>query len=117
MIDSLQVGGHRGRSQVVQGKPIVNSIRLKEGEEFLVEHAELCKRYGAAAVVMAFDEDGQADTHERKIAMCERAYQILVEEVGFEPGRHHLRPERVRRRDRDRGARDVRASDFIEAVR
>ncbi|MBO0843723.1 MAG: dihydropteroate synthase, partial [Nocardioides sp.] len=69
----------------VQGKPIVNSISLKEGEEVFIEHARLCKRYGAAAVVMAFDEDGQADTYERRIAVCERAYRILVDQVGFDP--------------------------------
>ena len=69
----------------VQGRPIVNSISLKEGEETFVEHARLCKRYGAAAVVMAFDEDGQADSYERRIAVCERAYRILVDQVGFDP--------------------------------
>jgi len=67
----------------VQGKAIVNSISLKEGEEPFREHARLCKRYGAAAVVMAFDEEGQADSYERRIAVCERAYKILVDEVGF----------------------------------
>ncbi|MFT4081746.1 MAG: methionine synthase [Nocardioides sp.] len=69
----------------VQGKPIVNSISLKEGEERFVEHARACLRYGAAAVVMAFDEDGQADSYERRIAVCERAYRILVDQVGFDP--------------------------------
>jgi 5-methyltetrahydrofolate--homocysteine methyltransferase len=69
----------------VQGKAIVNSISMKEGEEKFVEQARLCRRYGAAAVVMAFDEDGQADSLERRTAVCERAYRILTEEVGFPP--------------------------------
>ena len=67
----------------VQGKAIVNSISLKEGEEKFVEHARLCRKYGAAVVVMAFDEDGQADDLERRKAICERAYRILTEEVGL----------------------------------
>lgn len=67
----------------VQGKPIVNSISMKEGEEKFIEHARLCKKYGAAAVVMAFDEDGQADNLERRKQICERAYRILVDQVGF----------------------------------
>ena len=69
----------------VQGKPIVNSISMKEGEEKFREQARLCKRYGAAAVVMAFDEDGQADNLERRTQICARAYRILVDEVGFDP--------------------------------
>jgi 5-methyltetrahydrofolate--homocysteine methyltransferase len=69
----------------VQGKPIVNSISLKEGEEAFLEHARKVLRYGAAVVVMAFDEAGQADTIERKVAICERAYGILTEKVGFPP--------------------------------
>ncbi|GAB2465625.1 methionine synthase [Jatrophihabitans fulvus] len=67
----------------VQGKSIVNSISLKEGEEAFVEHARLCRKYGAAVVVMAFDEDGQADNLERRKQICKRAYDILVEQVGF----------------------------------
>src|SRR4051795_5565037 len=67
----------------VQGKPIVNSISMKEGEEKFKEQARLCRKYGAAAVVMAFDEDGQADNLARRQAICERAYRILVDEVGF----------------------------------
>jgi 5-methyltetrahydrofolate--homocysteine methyltransferase len=67
----------------VQGKAIVNSISLKEGEDVFVEHARLCRKYGAAAVVMAFDEDGQADSLERRTAVCERAYRILTDQVGF----------------------------------
>ncbi|HLT98726.1 MAG TPA: homocysteine S-methyltransferase family protein, partial [Burkholderiaceae bacterium] len=69
----------------VQGKPVVNSISLKEGEEAFIEHARLCRKYGAAAVVMAFDEKGQADSLGRRKEICARAYRILVEEVGFPP--------------------------------
>jgi len=69
----------------VQGKAVVNSISLKEGEEEFLEHARLCRKYGAAVIVMAFDEDGQADTYERKIEICERAYRLLVDEVDFPP--------------------------------
>ena len=67
----------------VQGKSIVNSISLKEGEEPFIEHARLCRKYGAAVVVMAFDEDGQADNLERRKQICRRAYDILVDRVGF----------------------------------
>ncbi len=69
----------------VQGKPIVNSISMKEGEEAFLEHAKKVLRYGAAVVVMAFDEQGQADTIERKVSICERAYKLLTEKVGFPP--------------------------------
>jgi 5-methyltetrahydrofolate--homocysteine methyltransferase len=69
----------------VQGKAIVNSISLKEGEEKFKEQARLIRRYGAAVIVMAFDERGQADSYERKIEICERAYRILVDEAGFPP--------------------------------
>ncbi|MFK7927355.1 MAG: methionine synthase [Myxococcota bacterium] len=69
----------------VQGKCVVNSISLKEGEASFLEQARLVRRYGAAVIVMAFDEDGQADTVERKVSICERSYKILVEEVGFLP--------------------------------
>ncbi|HLT46528.1 MAG TPA: methionine synthase, partial [Rubricoccaceae bacterium] len=67
------------------GKPVVNSISLKEGEDAFREQAEKARDYGAAVIVMAFDEEGQADTFERRIAICERAYRILTEEVGFPP--------------------------------
>jgi 5-methyltetrahydrofolate--homocysteine methyltransferase len=70
----------------VQGKSIVNSISLKDGEEAFVEKARLARRYGAAVIVMAFDEEGQADTVERKVAICERAARVLREKVGFPPG-------------------------------
>ena len=69
----------------VQGKAVVNSISMKEGEEEFLRHARLCRKYGAAVIVMAFDEDGQADTYERKIEICERAYNLLVNEVDFPP--------------------------------
>ena len=62
---------------------MVNSISLKEGYDEFVRHAKLCMRYGAAVIVMAFDEDGQADTYERKIQICQRSYDVLVNEVGF----------------------------------
>ncbi len=69
----------------VQGKPIVNSISMKEGEDAFLEHAKKVLRYGAAVVVMAFDEQGQADTLERKVEICERAYKLLTEKIGFPP--------------------------------
>jgi 5-methyltetrahydrofolate--homocysteine methyltransferase len=85
MVDSSKWEVIEAGLRNIQGKPIVNSISLKEGEEKFVEHARLCKKYGAAAVVMAFDEDGQADSLERRTSICERAYRILVDEVGFPP--------------------------------
>ncbi|MCU7921622.1 MAG: methionine synthase [Candidatus Thiodiazotropha sp. (ex Dulcina madagascariensis)] len=69
--------------QCVQGKPIVNSISMKEGEAKFLQQARLCRRYGAAVIVMAFDETGQADTQARKVAICTRAYRLLTETVGF----------------------------------
>jgi 5-methyltetrahydrofolate--homocysteine methyltransferase len=83
MVDSSKWEVIEAGLRCVQGKAIVNSISMKEGEEAFVEHARLCRRYGAAVVVMAFDEDGQADTLERRIQICERAYRILAEQVGF----------------------------------
>ncbi|GAB2454555.1 methionine synthase [Nocardioides hungaricus] len=83
MVDSSKWEVIEAGLRCVQGKPIVNSISLKEGEERFVEQARLCRRYGAAAVVMAFDEDGQADSLARRTAICERAYRILVDRVGF----------------------------------
>ncbi len=79
------MGGHRAGLKCLQGKGIVNSISLKEGEELFKERARTIKRYGAATVVMAFDENGQAATYEEKIRICERAYRILVDEVDFNP--------------------------------
>ena len=69
----------------LQGKSVVNSISMKEGKEKFVEQAKLIQRYGAAVVVMAFDEDGQADSYERKVEICKTSYDILVKEVGFAP--------------------------------
>ncbi len=83
MIDSSKWEVIEAGLQCIQGKGIVNSISLKEGEEAFRHQAKLVRRYGAAAVVMAFDETGQADTYQRKIQICERAYRILVDEVGF----------------------------------
>ena len=85
MIDSSKWDVIVAGLKCMQGKSIVNSISLKEGEEKFLEHARTIKRYGAAAVVMAFDEQGQADTYERRIEVCERAYCLLVDRVGFNP--------------------------------
>ncbi|MES2974627.1 MAG: dihydropteroate synthase, partial [Pseudomonadota bacterium] len=85
MVDSSKWEVIEAGLRCIQGKGIVNSISMKEGEEAFRHQARLVRRYGAAAVVMAFDEKGQADTYERKIEICERAYRILVDEVGFPP--------------------------------
>ena len=85
MIDSSKWEVIEAGLKCLQGKSIVNSISLKEGEEKFIEHARLIKQLGAATVVMAFDEKGQADTYERKIEVCGRAYRILTEVVGFNP--------------------------------
>jgi len=85
MIDSSKWEVIEAGLKCIQGKGIVNSISLKEGEAEFKRQATLIKRYGAAAVVMAFDEQGQADTFERKVQICERAYRTLVDEVGFPP--------------------------------
>ncbi|GAA6169435.1 methionine synthase [Sessilibacter corallicola] len=85
MIDSSKWEVIEAGLKCVQGKAIVNSISLKEGEEEFIEKAKLCRDYGAAVIVMAFDETGQADTYERKIEICERSYRVLVDKVGFNP--------------------------------
>ncbi len=85
MIDSSKFEIIEAGLKCVQGKCIVNSISMKEGEAKFIEQAYICKAYGAAVIVMAFDEVGQADTKERKIEICSRAYKILVEQVGFDP--------------------------------
>lgn len=85
MIDSSKWSVIEAGLKCVQGKAIVNSISLKEGEEEFLRQAKLCRRYGAAVIVMAFDELGQADTFERKIEICKRAYDTLVQKVGFPP--------------------------------
>ena len=85
MIDSSKFSVIEAGLKCVQGKCIVNSISLKEGEEAFLKQAKLVRRYGAAAVVMAFDEVGQADTVERKVSICKRAYDLLIQKVGFIP--------------------------------
>ncbi|MDB5886077.1 MAG: hypothetical protein JWR74_2248 [Polaromonas sp.] len=85
MIDSSKWSVIEAGLRCIQGKGIVNSISMKEGEGPFKHQAKLLKRYGAAAVVMAFDEKGQADTYQRKIEICERAYRVLVDEIGFAP--------------------------------
>ena len=85
MIDSSKWSIIEAGLKCVQGKPVVNSISLKEGEEEFVRQARLLKRYGAAVIVMAFDEEGQADTKDRKVEICARAYKILTRDVGFPP--------------------------------
>ncbi len=85
MIDSSKWSVIEAGLKCIQGKGVVNSISLKEGEEAFLRYAGLIRRYGAAVIVMAFDEEGQADTFERKIGICERAYRILTQEAGFPP--------------------------------
>lgn len=85
MIDSSKWEVIEAGLKCLQGKSVVNSISLKEGEEKFLEHAQIVRRYGAAVVVMAFDEKGQADTAARKIEVCQRAYRLLVDKVGFNP--------------------------------
>jgi 5-methyltetrahydrofolate--homocysteine methyltransferase len=86
VIDSSRWSVLEAGLKCVQGKGVVNSLSLKEGEEAFLEQARAVRRYGAGVVVMAFDEKGQAETAERKVAICERAYRLLVEQVGFSPG-------------------------------
>jgi len=85
MIDSSKWEIIEAGLKVVQGKCVVNSISLKEGEENFIKQAKTIRRYGAAVIVMAFDEDGQADTLDRRIEICERSYKVLVEQVNFPP--------------------------------
>ncbi len=85
MVDSSKWSVIEAGLRCIQGKPIVNSISMKEGVDEFKRQARLIRRYGAAAVVMAFDEKGQADTYERKVEICERAYRVLVDEVDFPP--------------------------------
>jgi 5-methyltetrahydrofolate--homocysteine methyltransferase len=85
MIDSSKWEIIEAGLKVVQGKCVVNSISLKEGEEAFIHHAKLIKRYGAAAIIMAFDETGQADNFDRRVEICQRSYDILVNKVGFPP--------------------------------
>jgi len=85
MVDSSKFAVIEAGLKCVQGKAVVNSISMKEGEAEFIKHAKIVRRHGAAVVVMAFDEKGQADTYERKITICQRAYDILVRRVGFPP--------------------------------
>lgn len=85
MIDSSKFNIIQAGLKCVQGKCVVNSISMKEGIDNFIEHASICRRYGAAVVVMAFDEKGQADTLQRRVDICSRAYTILTEQIGFPP--------------------------------
>ncbi len=85
MIDSSKFAVLQAGLRCIQGKPVVNSISMKEGEAEFLRQAKLCRRYGAAVIVMAFDEQGQADTFERKTEICKRAYDLLVQEADFPP--------------------------------
>src|SRR3546814_9469205 len=85
MIDSSKWSIIETGLRCVQGKSIVNSISMKEGVEPFLQQARLCRKYGAAVVVMAFDEQGQADSLQRRIDICSMAYRLLVDEVGFPP--------------------------------
>ncbi|MEZ4921079.1 MAG: methionine synthase [Saprospiraceae bacterium] len=85
MVDSSKFSVIEAGLRCLQGKSIVNSISLKEGEEAFIHQAKICRRFGAAVVVMAFDEEGQADTIERKVSICQRAYRLLVDQLDFDP--------------------------------
>ena len=109
MIDSSKWSVIEAGLRCLQGKGIVNSISLKEGEEDFLQKAREIQRFGAGVVVMAFDEEGQADTYEdRKVEICKRAYDLLTERGRLRPRGHHLRPQHPRDRHRHRGARRLR---------
>jgi len=116
MIDSSKWAVIEAGLKCIQGKGIVNSISMKEGEDEFRRQANLVRRYGAAAVVMAFDEKGQADTFERKIEICERAYRILVDEVGF-PAEDIIFDPNIFAIATGIEEHDNYAVDFIEATR
>ena len=116
MIDSSKWSVIEAALQCVQGKPIVNSISLKEGEEVFVSQAELCMRYGASVVVMAFDEQGQAATKEDKVRICKRAYEILTVKLGMSPEDIIFDPN-VLTVGTGIDEHNNYAVDFIEAVR
>ena len=116
MIDSSKWEVIEAGLQCVQGKPIVNSISLKEGEAKFREQARACLRYGAAVVVMAFDEQGQADTQARKVEICTRAYRFLVDEVGF-PAEDIVFDPNIFAVATGIKEHDNYAVDFIEATR
>ncbi len=104
MVDSSKFSVIEAGLKCLQGKPVVNSISMKEGEASFIEHAKTVRRYGAAVVVMAFDEKGQADTFERKTEICKRAYDILVESGRLPAAGHHFRSQHLRHRHRHGGA-------------
>ena len=116
MIDSSKWTVIEAGLKCVQGKSIVNSISLKEGAETFKRHARLVRQYGAAAVVMAFDEDGQADSYERRIEICQRSYRILTEEVGF-PAEDIIFDPNILTVGTGLDEHRNYAVDFIEAVR
>jgi 5-methyltetrahydrofolate--homocysteine methyltransferase len=116
MIDSSKWEVIEAGLKCIQGKGIVNSISLKEGEDTFRHQAKLVRRYGAAAVVMAFDEKGQADTYRRKIEICERAYRILVDEIGF-PAEDIIFDPNIFAIATGIEEHDNYAVDFIEATR
>ena len=116
MIDSSKWSVIEAGLQCVQGKCIVNSISLKEGEATFLKQARLCRRYGAAVVVMAFDEKGQAATKEDKVRICKRAYDLLVSEADFDPNDIIFDPN-VLTVATGMEEHNNYAVDFIEAVR
>ena len=116
MIDSSNWDVIEAGLKCTQGKSVVNSISLKEGEELFKKYAGLARRLGAAVIVMAFDEDGQADTYERRISICERAYRILTEEVGF-PAEDIIFDPNIFAIATGLQEHDTYAVDFIEATR
>ena len=116
MIDSSKWSVLEAGLRCVQGKAVVNSISLKNGEEEFLHQAGLVRRYGAAAIVMAFDEKGQADTLERRIEICARAYRLLTESAGFAPSDIIFDPNVLTIATGLEEHRNY-AVDFIEAVR
>ncbi|HZF24646.1 MAG TPA: methionine synthase [Steroidobacteraceae bacterium] len=116
MVDSSKWSVIESGLKCVQGKGVVNSISLKEGEESFIHHARLVRRYGAAVVVMAFDEKGQGDTLERRVAICERAFRILTEQVGF-PAEDIIFDANIFAVATGIEAHNGYACDFIEATR
>jgi 5-methyltetrahydrofolate--homocysteine methyltransferase len=106
MVDSSKFSVIEAGLKCLPGKGVVNSISMKEGEAEFLRQAGLCRRYGAAVIVMAFDEQGQADTFERKTAICKRAYDLLTQRVGFAPDiifDQHFRDRDQHRRHQLRG--------------
>jgi 5-methyltetrahydrofolate--homocysteine methyltransferase len=116
VIDSSKWSVIEAGLKCIQGKGIVNSISLKEGEEEFLQHARLVRRYGAAVIVMAFDEEGQADTVARRVDICQRAYRLLTDEVGFGPGDIIFDPN-IFAIGTGLEVHDSYALDFIEATR